>query len=75
MRARRRLSERLRALREQTGRTGMEFAEPLGWGQSKVSKIETGRQLPAEADLRAWAQATNADPRELLALLEQARAE
>jgi transcriptional regulator with XRE-family HTH domain len=53
----------------------MEFAEPLGWGQSKVSKIETGRQLPAEADLRAWAQATNADPGELLALLEQARAE
>jgi transcriptional regulator with XRE-family HTH domain len=74
MRARRRLSERLRALREETGRTGMKFAEPLGWGQSKVSKIETGRQLPAEADLKAWAQATNADPEELLALLEQARA-
>lgn len=75
MRARRRLSERLRELREQTGRTGADFAEPLGWKQSKVSKIETGRQLPSEADMRAWAQATDADPEELIALLGQARAE
>lgn len=40
-----------------------------------MSKIETGRQLPSEADVTAWARATDADARELLALLEQARAE
>lgn len=75
LRARKRLSDRLRELREQTGSTGVQFAQRLGWGQPKVSKIETGRQLPSEADVTAWARATDADARELLALLEQARAE
>ncbi|MGH3326271.1 MAG: helix-turn-helix domain-containing protein [Streptomycetales bacterium] len=75
LRARRRLGNRLREFREETGRTGAAFAGPLGWKQSKVSKIETGRQLPSEADVEAWAQAIDADPKELLALLDQARAE
>jgi len=43
-----------------------------GWGQPKVSKIESGRQLPTEADVRAWAQATSADVDELLALHSRA---
>jgi transcriptional regulator with XRE-family HTH domain len=43
-----------------------------GWGQPKISKIESGRQLPSEEDIRAWARATGADPDELLALLDRA---
>ncbi|MFE2625820.1 helix-turn-helix domain-containing protein, partial [Streptomyces caelestis] len=30
----------------------------LGWAQSKVSKLENGRQTPTAEDLRAWADAT-----------------
>lgn len=68
------LGARLRGLREQTAKTGTEFAAGLGdgWGQSKVSKIETGRQLPSEADLVAWASAADADPGPLVALRAQA---
>ncbi len=68
------LGHRLRALREQAGRTGTELAEELGdgWSQPKVSKIETGRQLPTEAEVLAWAAATAADPTPLLALRGEA---
>lgn len=50
------LGARLRELR--AGTTGRELAERLGWTQSKVSKLETGRQTASAADLAAWAQAT-----------------
>jgi hypothetical protein len=40
-----------------------------------VSKIETGKQLPTPADIRAWAAATSTDPAELLDLLDRARIE
>jgi hypothetical protein len=43
-----------------------------GWGQPKISKIESGRQLPTEDDVLAWAKVTSVDPRELLALLDRA---
>ena len=68
------LGTRLRSLRERTGRTGNDFAAVLGdsWGQSKVSKIETGRQLPSEADLFAWAAATGDDPEPLVELRARA---
>lgn len=68
------LGARLRALREATGMTGAEFAAALGgnWRQSKISKIETGRQLPAEAEVLAWAVATGGDPEPLVALRGQA---
>jgi transcriptional regulator with XRE-family HTH domain len=59
-RARRALGLRLRELREAgpEGRiTGTRLAERLGWGQSKVSKLETGRQTPKPEDLRQWADA------------------
>ncbi|AZM46554.1 transcriptional regulator [Streptomyces sp. WAC 06738] len=52
------LGERLRELRTRSpeGRlTGLQLAERLGWAQSKVSKLENGRQTATEADLRAWA--------------------
>jgi len=76
-RARAALGARLRQLREQAGLTGAQLAEALGgtWSQSKVSKLETARRLPAVEDLQAWAAATSVAPAELLALLERARSE
>ncbi|MFF9977750.1 helix-turn-helix domain-containing protein [Streptomyces erythrochromogenes] len=58
--ARAALGVRLRELRESCpgGRlTGSALAEQLGWTQSKVSKLETGRQTATAEDLRAWAAA------------------
>lgn len=64
------LGERLRALREAAGMSGAQLAGALGtgWRQSKISKIENGRQLPTIEEVRAWAIAAGADPRPLLAL-------
>ncbi|MFC8494698.1 helix-turn-helix domain-containing protein [Streptomyces sp. NPDC057235] len=49
------LGARLRELRGLV--SGREFAARLGWTQSKVSKLETGRQTATVADVRAWAEA------------------
>ncbi|MFF8993253.1 helix-turn-helix domain-containing protein [Streptomyces sp. NPDC014983] len=60
-RAREELGRRLRELRVEgpLGRlTGTELAQRLGWRQSKISKLENGRQTPTDEDLRAWAEAT-----------------
>ncbi|NUT29846.1 MAG: helix-turn-helix transcriptional regulator [Streptomyces sp.] len=60
-RAREELGRRLRELRAESpdGRlTGTDLARRLGWQQSKVSKLENGRQTPTDDDLRAWANAT-----------------
>ncbi|MFE7041222.1 helix-turn-helix domain-containing protein [Streptomyces atratus] len=48
------LGARLRELRAEGGLNGKAFAARLGWPASKVSKIETGKQVPSIADLRAW---------------------
>ncbi|MEW2631866.1 helix-turn-helix transcriptional regulator [Streptomyces sp. NPDC048389] len=59
--ARTALGVRLRELRAACpeGRlTGTQLAERLGWTQSKVSKLENGRQTATADDLRAWAAAT-----------------
>ncbi|MFI1025177.1 helix-turn-helix domain-containing protein [Streptomyces olivaceus] len=59
-RAREELGRRLRELRADSpdGRlTGTTLARRLGWPQSKVSKLESGRQTPTADDLRAWAEA------------------
>ena len=71
------LGERLRAAREAAGLTGSELARQLGggWLQPKISKMETGRQLIAEADVHAWARITGAEPAPLLALRAKAAAE
>jgi transcriptional regulator with XRE-family HTH domain len=53
------LGARLRELRAATSLTGRGFAERLGWPQSKVSKLETGRQTATPDDLRAWAEAAD----------------
>lgn len=52
------LAERLTALRNGAGLKAVQLAESLGWARSKVSKIENGNQMPSEADIRAWTQAT-----------------
>ncbi|MER5217231.1 helix-turn-helix transcriptional regulator [Streptomyces sp. NPDC002838] len=60
-RARVALGDRLRELRLSSpdGRlTGTQLAERLGWTQSKVSKLENGRQTATAEDLRAWAEGT-----------------
>ena len=68
------LTDRLRDARRAAGLTGVGLAQRLGagWGQPKVSKIESGRQLPTTEDLLAWATATSVDSDELLALLDRA---
>jgi len=69
------LARQLRDLRREATFTGAELATHLGWTQSKVSKIETGKQMPTEADIEAWAIACGTDTDvapALLALLEEA---
>ncbi|MFJ6725939.1 helix-turn-helix domain-containing protein [Streptomyces sp. NPDC091281] len=59
-RAREELGRRLRELRVDGphGRlTGTDLARRLGWQQSKISKLENGKQTPSAEDLRAWAEA------------------
>ncbi len=58
--AREALGIRLRELRRAAGLTGRDLALAQGWHASKVSKIETGRQTPSEADVGAWAGACGA---------------
>jgi len=73
-----RLAAQLRALREDAGLTGTSLAQQVGWGQSKVSKIETGRQLPTEEDIREWCRAVGAPAskvEELVASLGHAKVE
>jgi hypothetical protein len=58
--------------------TGTSLGQHVGWGQSKVSKIETGRQLATEEDIRHWCHAVGAPAatlEELLALREHATVE
>lgn len=73
-----RLAGRLRALRAASGYSGNRFAQHIGWQQSRVSKLETGKQLPSEADIESWVTATkagNEDAEELAELLAAARIE
>ncbi|WP_405536728.1 helix-turn-helix transcriptional regulator [Streptomyces sp. NBC_00075] len=59
--AREALGGRLRELRFSCpeGRlTGQQLSHRLGWPNSKVSKLENGKQTATPEDLRAWADAT-----------------
>lgn len=70
--------EGLRALRIRAALSGRELAESLSTSQSKVSKIETGRQTPTDEDVIAWCQAVDAPDAvvaELLAELTELRVE
>jgi transcriptional regulator with XRE-family HTH domain len=63
------LAERLQRLRKAAGLTGDQLAAAARWPRSKVPKIENGRQMPTDADIRTWAEATGAQD-EIPALLE-----
>jgi transcriptional regulator with XRE-family HTH domain len=56
------LAERLRELRNEAKLNGKQLAEAAGWQQSKVSRIENGRQVPSEDDIRTWAALCGATP-------------
>jgi transcriptional regulator with XRE-family HTH domain len=58
--AREALGARFRQLRKDTGLTGKQLAERLGWSQPKVSRIERGQRTPSEEDLRAFARVVGA---------------
>lgn len=49
------LATRLRDLRTHARLTGKDLADANGWQQSKVSRIENGKQMPSADDVRAWA--------------------
>lgn len=70
------ISERLVRIRKAAGLTGDQLATRLGWARSKVVKLENGRQMPADADIRAWAEACGQPDatQELLDLLSDAQA-
>ncbi|MCA1672702.1 MAG: helix-turn-helix domain-containing protein, partial [Actinobacteria bacterium] len=51
---------RLRVLREDARLTGKDLADRLGWAQSKVSRLENGKQTATVEDVEAWAQAVRA---------------
>jgi transcriptional regulator with XRE-family HTH domain len=52
--AREALGHRLRDIRKDAELTGKELATLAGWHSSKVSKIEYGKQVPSEDDIRVW---------------------
>jgi transcriptional regulator with XRE-family HTH domain len=53
-RAREALGGRLRELRRDARLTGRQLAAEHGWHPSKISKIEGGKQTPADSDIDAW---------------------
>jgi transcriptional regulator with XRE-family HTH domain len=55
------LGTRLRAMRAQAGLSGKGMADALGWAQSKVSRIESGKQMPSVEDIEAWVNVTSAN--------------
>lgn len=67
------LGQRFRQLRKDAELSGRALATRLGWPQSKISKIETGRQSPTRADIDAWCTALSR-PQEAPDLLRQLRA-
>jgi transcriptional regulator with XRE-family HTH domain len=55
---RRQLGAALRALRQDTGLSGLAFSRQIGLAQSKVSRVELGQQVPSAEDLDRWLDAT-----------------
>lgn len=55
--ARTALGARMREMRAEAGLSGTQIANLLGWPQSKVSKVERGKQTPTDEDVEAWARA------------------
>ncbi|MEJ7743284.1 MAG: helix-turn-helix transcriptional regulator, partial [Nocardioidaceae bacterium] len=62
---------RLRVLREEARLTGKDLAARLGWAQSKVSRLENGRQTATIEEVEAWAQAVHASAEHYDALVAE----
>lgn len=56
-----RLAALLRGLREATGLRQGDFGARIGMNQSKVSRIELGKQIPSRDETDTWADAADAD--------------
>jgi transcriptional regulator with XRE-family HTH domain len=67
------LAARLKQLRLDAGLSAEKLGSPLGWSQSKTSKIEHGRTLPSVDDVRSWLDRCRADDEVRVELLEAAR--
>lgn len=67
---RRKLGAELRSQRARAGLTSGQAADRVGWHQSKVSRIETGRSAAKPADVRMLLDAYGVTDPELRALLE-----
>ncbi|WP_149183404.1 helix-turn-helix transcriptional regulator [Streptomyces sp. TRM49041] len=53
------LGARLRGFRKDAGfASGRAFARATSWQESKVSRIENGKQRPSDEDIRVWCEAT-----------------
>ncbi|GAA3199438.1 helix-turn-helix domain-containing protein [Nonomuraea roseoviolacea] len=59
--ARQGIAQRLREIRLDAGLTARAVAQMAGWHESKASKIEHGRTVPSEPDIRAWCTACGAE--------------
>jgi transcriptional regulator with XRE-family HTH domain len=58
--AREALGARLRGFRKDAGfASGRAFALATGWAESKVSRIENGKQNASERDIRTWCEKTD----------------
>ncbi len=60
-------------LREEARLTGKDLAARLGWAQSKVSRLENGKQTATIEDVEAWAQAVRASAEQYDALVAALR--
>jgi transcriptional regulator with XRE-family HTH domain len=58
--AREALGGRLREIRKDAGLSGRALAALAGWHFTKISKLESGRQNPSDADIRVWCERCNA---------------
>ncbi|MFE6223739.1 MULTISPECIES: helix-turn-helix transcriptional regulator [unclassified Streptomyces] len=59
--AREALAVRLSHLRMDAGLTGDELSARCGWHPAKTSRIQGGKAMPTDADIRAWCAACSAD--------------
>lgn len=66
-------ADQLRRRREQAGKSGNELAHALGWTNSKISKIERGRQTPTDSEVVAWMAAVGADEADTVELRDRLR--
>lgn len=67
---RKRLADTLRGLRRAVPLSQTDMAHRTGWVQPKVSRLETGAQLPTEGDIRTWAAQTYLSAEQTEALLD-----